>query len=74
MLKGYNQQEIELKTDLSNKESNELRELEEQLQGAYNQIDEIHNRIDEIFIDEKDNSDEVTDTDTSPQNIPGETT
>ncbi len=62
-----------MKTDLSDKENNELRELEEQLQGAYNQIDEIQNRIDEIFIDGKDNSDAATDTDTRPQHTPGET-
>ena len=67
---------------IPDKESNELRELEEQLQGAYKQIDEIQNRIDEkhqklgidkIFIDEKDTSDEATDMDTRPQHIPGET-
>ena len=58
---------------IPDKESNELRELEEQLQGAYKQIDEIQNRIDEIFIDEKDTSDEATDTDTRPQEISGET-
>ena len=67
---------------IPDKESNELREQEEQLQGAYKQIDEIQNRIDEkhqtlgidkIFIDEKDTSDEATDTDTRRQHIPGET-
>ena len=58
---------------ISDQENNELNELEEQLHGAYKQIDEIQNRIDEIFIDEKDTSDESTITDTSPQNIPGET-
>ena len=52
-----------MKTDLSDNESNELRELEEQLQGAYKQIDEIQNRIDEIFIGGNNTSDETTDTD-----------
>jgi peptidoglycan hydrolase CwlO-like protein len=61
-----------LKIDLSDKESNELQELEEQLQGAYKQIDEIQNRIDEIFIGAKNTPDETTDTDNSPQHIPGE--
>ena len=63
-----------MKIDLSDKESHELRELEEQLHGAYKQIDEIQNRIDEIFIDRKDTSDEATDTDTGSQHISGETT
>ena len=58
---------------ISDQENNELHELEEQLHGAYKQIDEIQNRIDEIFIDGKDNSDAATDTDTRPQHIPGET-
>ena len=58
---------------IPDKESNDLRELEEQLQGAYKQIDEIQNRIDEIFIDEKDVSYEGADTDTRPQHISGET-
>lgn len=58
---------------ISDQEENELNELEEQLRGAYNQIDEIQNRIDEIFIGAKNTSDETTDTDTSPQHIPGET-
>ena len=41
---------------IPDKESNELCELEEQLQGAYKQIDEIQNRIDEIFIDKNNTS------------------
>jgi peptidoglycan hydrolase CwlO-like protein len=57
---------------IPDKESNDLRELEEQLQGAYKQIDEIQNRIDEIFIDAKDTSNEATDIDTRQQHIPGE--
>ena len=61
-----------MKIDLSDKESHELRELEEQLHGAYKQIDEIQNRIDEIFIGEKNTSDEATHTDTRPQHISGE--
>jgi len=70
---GHNQQEIESIMRISDQEENELNELEEQLRGAYNQIDEIQNRIDEIFIGAKNTSDETTDTDTSPQHIPGET-
>ena len=59
---------------ISDQEENELNELEEQLQGAYKQIDEIQNRIDKIFIDAKDTSNESsTHTDTRPQHIPGET-
>ena len=50
---------------VSDKESNELRELEEQLQEAYEKIDEIQNRIAEIFIYEKDTSDEAADIDKS---------
>ncbi len=56
---------------ISDQEENELNELEEQLHGEYKQIDEIQNRIDEIFIDTKDTSNDATDT--RPQNIPGET-
>ena len=41
---------------ISDQENNELHELEEHLQGAYKQIDEIQNRIDEIFIDENNTS------------------
>jgi peptidoglycan hydrolase CwlO-like protein len=48
---------------ISDQEENELHELEEQLHGAYKQIDEIQNRIDEIFIGENNTSDEATDTD-----------
>ena len=59
---------------ISDQEENELNELEEQLHGAYKQIDEIQNRIDEIFIGEKNTSDEATHTDTRPQHISGETT
>ena len=45
---------------ISDKENNELRELEEQLQGAYKQIDEIQNRIDEIFLDENNTSENIS--------------
>ena len=67
---------------IPDKESSKLCELEERLQGAYKQIDEIQIRIDEgrqklgidkIFIDAKDTSNESsTHTDTRPQHIPGE--
>jgi len=60
---GHNQQAIELIMRISDQEENELNELEEQLQGAYKQIDEIQNRIDEIFIGGNNTSDETTDTD-----------
>ena len=58
--KGHNEQEIELIMRISDQENNELHELEEQLHGAYKQIDEIQNRIDESFIYGKDTSDETT--------------
>jgi hypothetical protein len=54
--KGHNQQGAESIMRISDQENNELRELEEQLQGAYKQIDEIQNRIDEIFLDENNTS------------------
>jgi peptidoglycan hydrolase CwlO-like protein len=48
---------------ISDQEENELNELEEQLQGAYKQIDEIQDRIDDIFIDENNTHNETTDID-----------
>jgi peptidoglycan hydrolase CwlO-like protein len=61
--RGHNQREIESIMRISDQENNELNELEEQLQGVYKQIDEIQNRIDEIFIGGNNTSDETTDTD-----------
>ena len=58
--KGHNQQGTELEMRIPDKENNELRELEEQLQGAYKQIDEIQNRIDEIFLDENNTSENIS--------------
>ena len=62
--KRHCHQEIELKIDFSDKEDNELRELDQQLQGAYNKIDEIQNLIDKIFIDGNNTSGDATDTGT----------
>jgi len=42
--KGHNQQGTELEMRISDKENNELRELEEQLQGAYKQIGIIYQK------------------------------
>ena len=62
------------------KENNELRELEEQFQEAYKQIDEIQNRInekhqklgiDKIFTDEKDTSENNSSQQQRPQFKPG---
>ena len=45
---------------ISDQENNELHELEEQLLGAYKQIDEIQNRIDENFNDENNTSENIS--------------
>ena len=57
-----NQQEIESIMRISDQENIELNELDEQLKGAYKQIDDIQNRIDDIFKEFNNSSNQPTDT------------
>ena len=48
---------------ISDRENTELNELDEQLKGAYKHIDDIQNRIDDIFNDHNSTSEGVTEID-----------